>query len=231
MYHLARGRGRFCSLKCAGVEQSLKMSGSNHPGYIGLKCKCKNCGKEFKTAPSSNSVFCSQKCFGENISKNQTGNKNHNWEGGPEIKTCQHCGKDFKIVKALIKNGGGKFCSRKCLGMWRHTNLSGNRSYAWRGGITDKNLLIRSGFYYKKWRLNVFIRDSYTCRHCGQVGGKLHAHHIKRFSVILNDIRQKFPLLSVDSVAENYKDLWDVQNGETLCEKCHKAEHKKGGYK
>lgn len=61
---------------------------------------------------------------------------------------------------------------------------------------------------YAEWRMNVFNRDGFTCQLCGQVGGKLNAHHIKPYA--------KYPELRLD-----------VNNGITLCERCHRALHKK----
>lgn len=60
---------------------------------------------------------------------------------------------------------------------------------------------------YKKWREAVFIRDGFKCQICGQVGGALNAHHIKTF--------KDFPKLR-----------FEVSNGITLCEKCHRELHK-----
>jgi hypothetical protein len=61
---------------------------------------------------------------------------------------------------------------------------------------------------YKEWRANVFERDGFKCQICGQVGGVLNAHHIKEFS--------KYPDLR-----------YEVNNGITLCEDCHKNLHRK----
>ncbi len=64
---------------------------------------------------------------------------------------------------------------------------------------------------YKQWRCEVFERDKYTCQVCWKSGVKLNAHHIKRW-------------------ADNEELRLDVNNGLTLCEPCHKTEHKAGKY-
>jgi hypothetical protein len=63
---------------------------------------------------------------------------------------------------------------------------------------------------YRQWRTEVFVRDDYTCQTCGQRGGTLNAHH-----------RQSYvghPHLRTE-----------LNNGITLCKKCHDAIHRIGG--
>lgn len=71
--------------------------------------------------------------------------------------------------------------------------------------ISDKKR-DRSTFEYIEWRKRVFSRDNFSCQICGNVGGKLNAHHIKRFA--------DYPSLR-----------FEVNNGITLCEMCHKKLH------
>lgn len=74
-----------------------------------------------------------------------------------------------------------------------------------------KNLETVSGRHcseYAEWRKKVFERDEYTCQVCGKVGGKLNAHHIREYA--------RYPYLR-----------YEVSNGITLCEKCHKKVHRK----
>jgi len=61
---------------------------------------------------------------------------------------------------------------------------------------------------YRVWRSKVFQRDHFTCAICGQVGGVLNAHHIKPYA--------RYP-----------EQRFDLNNGITLCEKCHKDIHRK----
>jgi len=82
-------------------------------------------------------------------------------------------------------------------------SLKGNKHPNWKGGITSENEKLRNSREYKEWRATIYIRDHFTCQMCGEVGGKLEAHHIKRWS--------------------DYPELrYDINNGVTLCVECHK---------
>lgn len=60
---------------------------------------------------------------------------------------------------------------------------------------------------YRVWRVSVFERDKGMCQHCGSSEG-IQAHHIKPFST-------------------HIKLRYKVSNGLTLCNSCHRAEHKR----
>lgn len=66
----------------------------------------------------------------------------------------------------------------------------------------------RNSAQYRAWRNAVFERDKYTCQKCGMMGVKLNAHHIKPWA--------KFEELR-----------FNIDNGITYCEKCHKKLHKR----
>ena len=70
-------------------------------------------------------------------------------------------------------------------------------------GKSSEYQLIRESLDYRLWRESVFKRDNYTCQECGERGGKLNADHIKSF-------------------AEYPESRFEVSNGRTLCEECHK---------
>lgn len=108
-------------------------------------------------------------------------------------------------------------------------NNSGDRNPMWKGGITPISKKLRNSYEYKTWRSAVYSRDNYTCQDCNkkdEVAGKLNCHHIIPFST----------LLSVNKI-KTYEDgistleLWDINNGVTLCEPCHKKtdSYLKGG--
>ena len=92
---------------------------------------------------------------------------------------------------------------------WKKFNpKTGKYHWNYKGGITPENQAIRQSAEMHYWRRKVFYRDNYTCQHCGQRGGTLHAHHVYSFS--------QYPKLRVD-----------VNNGLTLCKPCHNKVHTK----
>ena len=95
--------------------------------------------------------------------------------------------------------------------------LRGENCYNWKGGINPFRKSLRNCFEYRQWRSDIFTRDDFTCQECGQRGGKLNAHHIKSFSSIL----QKYEITTFEEALE-CDELWNINNGITLCKECHK---------
>lgn len=97
----------------------------------------------------------------------------------------------------------------------------GTKNNSWKGGITPVTQLIRNSPKYNQWRQDCFIRDNFICQKCGIMGTKLEVHHKKSFSKLLTEARHYMPLLSVYDAAMFYTPLWSIDNGITLCKKCH----------
>jgi 5-methylcytosine-specific restriction endonuclease McrA len=83
---------------------------------------------------------------------------------------------------------------------------SGKDHWNWKGGITPLTQRTRSSEESNSWTLAVLYRDSYTCRVC-EAKSNLQAHHINGWA--------EFP-----------EDRYIIENGLTLCEKCHAMYHK-----
>lgn len=109
------------------------------------------------------------------------------------IRNCAQCNTEFKVPPHRSK---ARFCCHGCACSARDL------------GISTTNEKIRRCAEYKVWRKAVFERDNYTCQECGDRSGNghsvtLNADHIKPFA--------HFPDLR-----------FDVSNGRTLCESCHR---------
>lgn len=91
----------------------------------------------------------------------------------------------------------------------RERTPRGEECHSYKDGKLSERRDQRFSMQYKRWRFDVFSRDNFTCQRCGDArGGNLHAHHIKPFA--------------------DYPELrFDISNGVTLCEVCHKREHGK----
>ena len=96
----------------------------------------------------------------------------------------------------------------------RAINNRGENHYKWNGGSSQLNTSIRRMTEYRKWADAVVRRDG-VCMKCG-IDTDLEAHHSKSLAniIIVHDI-------TTIEQARNCTDLWNVNNGTTLCERCH----------
>ena len=93
----------------------------------------------------------------------------------------------------------------------------GSNNWNWKGGISPLYMKIRNLFEYRQWRSDCFKRDNYTCQICGVRGGYLEVdHYLKMRSTIVKE----YNINSVED-ALACAELWDINNGRTLCRPCH----------
>lgn len=92
----------------------------------------------------------------------------------------------------------------------------GEKHHNWKGGLSSISKKIRTMPEYKQWRSNCFTRDEWVCQTCHKKG-YLTVHHIKS----LISIVRKNSIKTMED-ARKCKDLWEEDNGVTLCEECHK---------
>jgi hypothetical protein len=127
-----------------------------------------------------------------------------------EFKKGIHYNSETKFKKGFIPWNKNK----------RYSNLKvrGKNSWNWKDGITPIRIIIWKCFKSVTWRLSIYERDKFLCQmpDCDKTERFLNAHHIKEFSKILKENNIK----TLEG-AENCKELWDINNGITLCKKCH----------
>lgn len=141
-------------------------------------------------------------------------------------KYCQICNKAI-YYKAIYCNRCKQLSERnymygKHLTKETIEKISKENSPHWKGGITSLYEVIRHCFEYRQWRSDVFTRDNFTCQKCGDaIGGNLNAHHIIEFA----DIIERHEITTLEE-AIKCEELWNINNGQTLCDDCHIEEHK-----
>jgi len=90
-------------------------------------------------------------------------------------------------------------------------------SIAWNNnGGKFEDRYIRRMKEYIQWRSDIFERDNWTCQTCGKRGCYLEAHHVKQFITIIKE----YNIESLED-ARNCEELWQIENGVTLCLDCH----------
>jgi len=92
----------------------------------------------------------------------------------------------------------------------------------WKGGRTKLSVLIRNCSYYKEWRTSVFMRDNFCCVLCNIKPKYVEADH---YPIMFSELMEIYNISSIEE-AINCSHFWDINNGRTLCKKCHKKGHR-----
>ena len=186
------GERKFCSLKC-----SRKFQRKRQKRYVTYKCLL--CLKESVVSfEFRNRKVCGMKCRNKYFSGLYKGKKRPKEVGE-------------KISKGLM---GKKLSVEHRLAL-SVSHLKEDTVYNFTNNV-------RRNVRYSEWRKTIFERDDYTCQICGIRGGKLHVDHIKMLSTIVRELEVKLgrQLTLLDALQS--KEIWDLENGRTLCVPCHK---------
>ncbi len=253
-YDIRRSKKHYCNNKCRGISQSgikttmiqcaycsevfeklsaevKRSKNGNHfccrehynlyKGVVGNGIyKCSQCNKEFIKSESLRNKneynFCSRKCFAEWRHENLVGDKNPNFSG--KIVQCAECNVDIFRAKYRIASYKNHYCSYQC----RIKHMVGPNAGGYKGASRSRKHLvhrIRSLSLYLQWVKDVLKRDDYCCQECNATNN-LHVHHIKELIMIMNE----YNITSVKE-ARACVELWNIDNGLTLCVHCHAEKH------
>jgi len=125
----------------------------------------------------------------------------HTFSNSGEVmwKCLCDCGNIIDIRGYSLKNGKTKSCGClriECSVFSRNPDLTDEERKTKRACVEND-----------KWRNSIHKRDKFTCMVCGKMGGYLHVHHIYNYA--------------------DYKNLrLDIDNGITMCKKCHREFHR-----
>lgn len=101
----------------------------------------------------------------------------------------------------------------------RGLQIRGDKHYRWKGGSSRLNVAVRQMTENRRWMDAVKERDA-RCIQCPSLKD-LEAHHKLGLAQMLIDLNIK----TVEDARDNASVLWDLENGITLCRKCHYKHH------
>lgn len=215
-----------------------------------LRKDCQNCNKEFFKKQNvslkswnERSKYCSKSCAdlfkkGKPSPSPSTtfkvgqvspfkghiglrGSINGHWKGGQLPFFCKTCGEPFQVDR---DRADAKTCSLSCHKLYVKTEeFRMRQSNTLREVVSSPfvdskkvRAMLRTCSRYAIWREKVLKKDDYTCQDCGKRGGTLQADHKKPFVQVC-----------LENKIETYEqamacvELWDIENGQTLCLACH----------
>ena len=195
------------------------------------KIKCIDCGKLLnKWAKRNGNIRC-PKCSAKNrfithpIESQKfliAGHKNRKNKTFDEFYGYRKA----KLIKQKIsKSNKNQVRTTKHKLKYKLSKL-GSKNPNYKDGCSKLKTLIYKSKLYKAWRLIIFLFDNYTCQKCGQIGGKLQVYHKKSFSKLFEEFINKYKNIKskerLIKLSWSYTPFWDLSNGQTLCEECHK---------
>lgn len=182
------------------------MGRKSKPNIFGnplIECAC-GCGRTFRK-------------YGFHSNEN---NKGHScWRERKYIKGHSTKGKKSDNYERNLAQKGKHWSSitefKKGRIPWNKGTLYGRNE-----GLLKK---IKQSDEYYKWRQFVYERDNYRCRICNNAK-EIIAHHIIPIKTIYTTFLEQYigvGFIELYKLSKEYEDFWNVNNGVTVCKKCH----------
>ena len=189
-----------------------------------LTKKCLICGKTIIKKPSCSlkrwnetTKYCSRECKNKSQIGKPAWNKGLTKEIDERVrKSSERMKRNNPMKRKEVKEKSSKSHTGYIMPESQRRKMSDTQKKRVKAGLNNlyihgnylKNRGARYTIDYKIWRAKVFARDNYTCQRCGRKRRKgdrviLNAHHIKSWA--------EYPELR-----------FVVENGQTLCEECHR---------
>lgn len=121
---------------------------------------------------------------------------------------CEYCEKIFELNPHDIKEGR-RFCSRKCVSLWRSLNWRGKNNSQWKGGKVEIACKYCGNLFKIKPSIIKMGRGKFCSRKCDNLYRS--KNHFKKINtnkyVILNIYGKKIP---------EHRIIWEKANNKTL---------------
>lgn len=186
-----------CCKECQEIK-CAEVIGSTYGGYKGLFEKTNKQRRE-----TNIEKYGAENPFASDEIKKRIVETNIRKYGVPYSQQCE-------IVRSKVKSTClERYGVENYIEVFKGQFIKEN-SPVWKGGA-EHSRVERATYEYSQWRTSVFARDKYRCQCCGNKNGyghtvELHAHHINNW--------KDYP-----------KQRYDVDNGITVCSKCHMLFH------
>lgn len=158
---------------------------------------CVVCGSRFRfrvcwIRNERSGIYCSRKCQAVGRPKNKS-NK--------IVLSCEVCGNEFSVKP--YRGNTARFCSIRCMSVWRGRILRGPFSPRWKGGVSKRT-------YSSRRIIRAAITEIGRCQRCGATTN-LHGHHIVPW--------------------KDNRELREDRNSiMVLCRECHSSVHPELGF-
>ena len=104
----------------------------------------------------------------------------------------------------------------------------GSKNHNWKGGLSGWRKLAR-GRLNEHFVRPIMKRDNFSCQWCGSKKNIVVHHHKRSFMEIVNLIRQQYNEKDIDNFVNSIVSEHKLEDGITLCKKCHDGFHKENG--